>query len=482
MRRRLILFLCVSLVTLQASAADWSSGVGYAYDGSGNIRQIGTDFYVYDVAGRLVQADTNGVRRNYEYDGFGNRKICQQPGTDCQWGYKASSSDNRVADVRYTLAGNVEAFAGHTYSYDATNMPVRDKYGDQVLEYIYTANDERIAIYNVNEGSWRWTIRDTSGKVLREFASQNSSSGALGTASWKWVKDYIWRDNLLLATRQIEPGATAPSTYHYHLDHLGTPRRITDDANRIIGVHDYHAFGPEAASSQQNEPSPTPLKYTGHERDILTVEGLDTLDYMHARYYNPALGRFLSVDPTWSSADLARPQSWNRYSYVLNDPIGNTDPDGRVTVPQNPDDLLEKTVGFISMAIATVVLDPGPDFDNAELPKDPAERAKYIEQNLKADRPYQRPSGATTPPQRAEQQGKPCAKCGKDDGGKRVAGHKNALVKEHYETGTIDKNKMRALDAVQPECPTCSAKEGAAMSRSSRAMKKALKELIEKVF
>ena len=44
-------------------------------------------------------------------------------------------------------------------------------------------------------------------------------------------------------------------------------------------------------------------------------------------------GRFLSVDPIWESADLAAPQSWNRYSYVRNNPIGNTDPDDRICVP-----------------------------------------------------------------------------------------------------------------------------------------------------
>jgi hypothetical protein len=54
----------------------------------------------------------------------------------------------------------------------------------------------------------------------------------------------------------------------------------------------------------------------------------------------------------------------------------------------------------------------------------------------------------------------------------RIAGHKEALVKEYYETGTIEKGRMRRLDAVQSEYPTCSAKGGADMSRYSREMKK----------
>ena len=75
-------------------------------------------------------------------------------------------------------------------------------------------------------------------------------------------------------------------------------------------------------------------KFTSHERDYLgysNVENNDYLDYMHARYYNPNWGRFLSVDP--GRADLKKPQSWNRYSYTMNNPINNTDPDGRETNP-----------------------------------------------------------------------------------------------------------------------------------------------------
>jgi RHS repeat-associated protein len=65
------------------------------------------------------------------------------------------------------------------------------------------------------------------------------------------------------------------------------------------------------------------MKFTGHERDATN------LDYMHARSYLPWTGRFLSVDPAWESADASRPQSWNRYAYVENNPINKVDPDGK---------------------------------------------------------------------------------------------------------------------------------------------------------
>ena len=91
----------------------------------------------------------------------------------------------------------------------------------------------------------------------------------------------------------------------------------------------------------------------------------------------------------------------------------------------------------------------------------------------KATVPYKRPSGATTPAQRASVQGKPCVDRGAVTP-KQVADHKTPLVKEHYETGTIDTTQMRSVDAVQPQCPTCSARQGAEMSRYSREQRKLL--------
>jgi Pretoxin HINT domain len=95
--------------------------------------------------------------------------------------------------------------------------------------------------------------------------------------------------------------------------------------------------------------------------------------------------------------------------------------------------------------------------------------------NTCADAPYKRPGGATTKAQREFVQGRACVKCG-ESAERMVAGHKRALVQEYYETGTIDKQQMRSLDAIQPECPTCSAQEGAEMSRYSRAQKAQLEQ------
>jgi hypothetical protein len=88
---------------------------------------------------------------------------------------------------------------------------------------------------------------------------------------------------------------------------------------------------------------------------------------------------------------------------------------------------------------------------------------------------YKRPSNATTATQRQSVQGKPCSDCGAVTN-KQVADHKTPLVKEHYETGKIDKVKMKSPESIQPQCPTCSAKQGAEMSKYSKEMKKIIEQ------
>ncbi|MBN9617473.1 MAG: RHS repeat-associated core domain-containing protein [Acidobacteriales bacterium] len=66
-------------------------------------------------------------------------------------------------------------------------------------------------------------------------------------------------------------------------------------------------------------------RFTGKERD--TESGLD---YFGARYYGSSMGRFMSPDPGWlQQADPMNPQTWNQYSYGLNNPLINTDPTGK---------------------------------------------------------------------------------------------------------------------------------------------------------
>jgi len=64
-------------------------------------------------------------------------------------------------------------------------------------------------------------------------------------------------------------------------------------------------------------------KFTGQKRDNETG-----LDYFEARYFSAPLGRFTSPDPLLNSGRPNNPQTWNRYAYVLNNPLRFIDPTG----------------------------------------------------------------------------------------------------------------------------------------------------------
>jgi RHS repeat-associated protein len=152
-------------------------------------------------------------------------------------------------------------------------------------------------------------LRNLDGKVLRVFEKDGST--------WSWEKDYVYRGGLLLASRDTT------GTLHFTLDHLGTPRYVMDQNGLNPIEHEYFGFGEEATTTGLEEA----MKFTGHERDLEgTPDRLDDLDYMHARYFSPVLGRFLSVDPVLG--DTSSSQNWNRYSYVWNNPLNAVDPLG----------------------------------------------------------------------------------------------------------------------------------------------------------
>ncbi len=323
-----------------SSPANWSSGA-YSYDGVGNITAIGTQqSYTYDRMSRLKTATfptMNGpVTETYGYDSFGNMtsrtgtaNSAKSPGA-----IGVNSANNRLSGaVSYDGAGNMTFNGTKSYHFDPVNMmrELTGAWGQQIY-YIYTADDERIGTKDNGQGLWTWTVRDLEGKVQRKY---ESFAGTHATMIWFWTEDTMYRGSALLAAQREE---NEGGRLHYHLDHLGTPRQITNANREQLSQNDYYPFGQEASAITQmavRNYEKVDRQFTGHERDYhggLYAENVDYLDYMHARYYNPNLGRFLSVDPgkDW---DMSQPQSWNMYSYVRNNPINKIDPTGRWGFP-----------------------------------------------------------------------------------------------------------------------------------------------------
>jgi RHS repeat-associated protein len=304
----------------------WSSGT-YQYDGSGNVWKMGAATYLYDLLSRVTSgtvypgAFTNGTAHTQTstYDAYGNLTALTTNGV--QLNAPTSVATNRLTAGAYDAAGNLTGWSGNVYEYDAFNQMTRMVSGAEDWRYLYTADDERFWSYRVGGNGSLWTLRDLNGKVLRDYQAH------LG---WSVYRDYVHRDGILLAVA-ASPGAGG-AVNHLHVDHLGTPRLITDATGNpaTAQFHTYYPFGQEIAGTYTTAYT-DPFRFTGHERDLANIAGQsDDLDYMHARHYGPLFGRFLSVDPTLSVKSAAPdPKAWNRYSYVLNDSSSKTDPTGR---------------------------------------------------------------------------------------------------------------------------------------------------------
>ena len=141
-------------------------------------------------------------------------------------------------------------------------------------------------------------------------------------------KEYIRLSGQLVA---IENAAGSPcqETCYLSYDHLGSVRLVTDQNAMVVARHEYLPFG-EAVDGSAGRTGPgwgtfdsVNQRFTGQERDSETG-----LDFFDARYFGAALGRFTSPDDPFAGQDPTDPQSWNLYSYGLNNPLRYTDPDG----------------------------------------------------------------------------------------------------------------------------------------------------------
>ena len=305
----------------------------YSYDGSGNIKKIGVDEYTYDSAGRLIRSVVSGKTETFEYDAFGNLTKKAVAGTNAVE-IPVDASSNRLVGPEYDAAGNMTTSARRQYEYDSLNALTYTTSIGGTHRLLYDANEERIGTL-IDSSLSRWTVRDFDGQILREYKGDYMF--------WIWEQDHVRGEGQLLGGERQEWWYSPTQAHygglrHYHLDHLGSVRMVTNKDGRSLSENDYYAFGTTLTKTYQEpinwgDPFTDGMRFAGHWRDFLGYPQAETneyIDYMHARNYDPNLGRFLSVDPTWASADPGTPQSWNRYSYVWNNPINANDPTGKI--------------------------------------------------------------------------------------------------------------------------------------------------------
>jgi RHS repeat-associated protein len=273
--------------------------------------------YTYDAWSRLRMARTTDItqpstwRLEWDYDRFGNRR--NQNLTDGNTSVTTpqlsiSATTNRIDTPGYVYdaAGNLTNDSLHAYTYDGENRIKNTDLGSPTNQNVYTYSGPMRVKKAAGNPATTTTVYIFSGsKVIAEYVN--------GTLS----REYVYSGSTLIATHEGPTGATL--RYH-HPDHLGT--RVDTDTNgswtRKFG---HFPFGESWYEDVQGNGAPSKLKFTSYERD--SESGLDQAMF---RYESPRLGRFMSADPL--AGRLPNPQSLNRYSYVLNNPVNLIDPLG----------------------------------------------------------------------------------------------------------------------------------------------------------
>jgi len=245
----------------------------------------------YDELGRLKTAGAV----SYTYDGFGNRLTQTAPSMNLAY----NASNNRITSAGYTYDanGNVTATPELTLAYDVENRLVEAVHATNGTErYAYAPNGQRVWKSGWQGGIYFYGV---DGKVLGLYRLTEVYYGEPGT-------EPVWYDVMQEQGTNVYLGGRMVRGRNYSVveDRLGT---VNGPAMNPYGDGQvFEGYG-----------------FTGYYHD-----GITGFDYAQQRYYAPALGRFTTPDPYQASAAIARPQSWNRYAYVENDPVNFVDPGG----------------------------------------------------------------------------------------------------------------------------------------------------------
>jgi RHS repeat-associated protein len=225
-----------------------------------------------------------------------------------------------------------------SYSYDANGNMLTDDNGT------VTTTDDRTIIWDV-ENRPKSIAKDGVTTTFVYDGDGNRVKQTVGGVTTTYVNKYFEKtgDNVTtsyyLGSKLI--AVRTGTTLSYILqDHLGSTSGSANSSGALASTLLYYSFGATRASTGT---SPTGKKFTGQRLDSTG------LYYYNARYYDPSIGRFISPDsivPDWKN-----PQTWNKYSYVLNNPLKYTDESGHIL-----DTILD--VGFVVWDVVELVRTP----------------------------------------------------------------------------------------------------------------------------
>jgi len=321
-------------------------------EADGTVREFSYDA-LYRLTGETVRGNlTTLYNKAFSYDPVGNRRAqtttgggppgLPPPGT-VEYAYDTRDrllTENASA-LTYDANGNLTGRVGEvTYVWDHENRLIRATKADgTITETTYDADGNRVATRitpPTGPSTTTHYLVDVSGGLSQVVAETNGANALQAL--------YVRGSDDLLSVLRPD-GVNGWITRFFHADGIGSVRRLTNEAGTITDGYTYTAFG-EPLSHTGSDPQPYAFAGEPYDPNV-------GFQYHRARWMDPRVGRFASLDPFAGLDD--DPPSLHEYAYGHDDPVDQRDPSGESIAGAA---LTGLTIGLALYSIADAVLDP----------------------------------------------------------------------------------------------------------------------------
>jgi RHS repeat-associated protein len=310
-------------------------------DAGGSV--LWEESYTRDPAGNVTRANetVSGRAVDYSYDTAGRvaREVRTGPdAADEHYAYDRDDNLTRIGARTFTIdRTRLMSDGSVTYTYDAAGRRTGRSGAGRTETYRYDAFDRLVEVTRTGATPARVTLAYDANGLLRSI----EADGVRRTLLWdsERVVPVLLEERdgagRLLAhyvhgTHPLAVVGEGGSVAVLHRDGLGSVR-VRTEGGRVVSRFGYSAFGAPTLGASD----PTRLRHAGE----YWIPELG-LTYLRARFYDPAVGRFLTPDPRAPEPDA--PTTFNPYTYAGNNPVRFTDPRG------------EFSLGNVSIAVSVV--------------------------------------------------------------------------------------------------------------------------------
>ncbi len=324
-----------------------SNNHAYEYDANGNLVYVNTSRtkkdgvadektaerkLKWDEENRLLASDDNGFVTNYWYDADGERTVKTSGESDQVYvnsefaGGRTNTAKFSLYVSPYLVANQGGRYTKHIYIGSqrvVSKIGDFDSYGSDPrrIQYAGSETDGLSVDYKVKYTQQLQVIKDNYATFAVPYNGEDNNDYVDG-------KGFCCNDGSLEAAQTRALARAAKSNFqegdtyekmqfYYHPDHLGSSSYITNLEGEVVQHVEYVPFG-EVFVEERNNIWNTPYLFNAKEFDEETG-----LYYYGARYYDPRLSLWISVDLDREKLIFSTP-----YCYTMNNPVNNFDPDG----------------------------------------------------------------------------------------------------------------------------------------------------------